>query len=73
MDSAPIQQSIQEKSGTISQFWITWLDRLVKTIRRNEMQSLPVYANNAAAVAGGLSVGSPYRTGADPDHVCVVH
>jgi hypothetical protein len=34
---------------------------------------LPVYANNAAAVAGGLAVGAFYRTGADPDPVCVVH
>jgi hypothetical protein len=35
--------------------------------------ALPVYANNAAAVAGGLAVGDFYRTGADPDPVCVVH
>lgn len=35
--------------------------------------NLPVYANNAAAIAGGLTVGSFYRTGADPDPVCVVH
>jgi hypothetical protein len=34
---------------------------------------LPVYANNAAAVAGGLLVGQLYRTGADPDQVCIVH
>ena len=34
---------------------------------------LPVYANNAAAIAGGLAVGSLYRTGADPDPVCIVH
>jgi len=34
---------------------------------------LPVYANNAAAVAGGLTVGAFYRTGGDPDLVCVVH
>jgi hypothetical protein len=34
---------------------------------------LPVYANNAAALAGGLAVGAFYRTGADPDPVCVVH
>jgi hypothetical protein len=33
----------------------------------------PVYANNAAAVAGGLSAGAHYCTGADPDPVCVVH
>lgn len=34
---------------------------------------LPVFANNAAALAGGLTVGAFYRTGADPDPVCVVH
>lgn len=34
---------------------------------------LPVFANNAAAVAGGLIAGQFYRSGADPDVVCVVH
>ena len=34
---------------------------------------LPAYANNAAAVTGGLAVGDFYRTGGDPDLVCVVH
>lgn len=34
---------------------------------------LPVYANNAAAIVGGLTAGAFYRTGADPDPVCVVH
>lgn len=34
---------------------------------------LPVYANNAAAVAGGLLAGDLYRTNADPDFVAVVH
>lgn len=34
---------------------------------------LPVYANNAAAVTGGLTAGSFYRTNGDPDLVCVVH
>jgi hypothetical protein len=34
---------------------------------------LPTYANNAAAVAGGLTAGAFYRNNADPDHVCVVH
>ncbi len=33
----------------------------------------PIYANNAAAVAGGLVAGQTYRTGADPDVLCVVH
>lgn len=34
---------------------------------------IPVYANNAAATAGGLVAGMFYRTGDDPDVVCVVH
>lgn len=34
---------------------------------------LPVYANNAAAIAGGLVAGEFYRTNGDPDTVCVVH
>ena len=37
------------------------------------LKTLSVYANNAAAVAGGLAVGQLYRTGADPDVVCIVH
>ncbi len=35
--------------------------------------SLSSYANNAAALAGGLVAGNLYRTGSDPDTVCVVH
>ena len=34
---------------------------------------LAAYANNAAAVAAGLTAGAFYRTGGDPDIVCVVH
>lgn len=32
-----------------------------------------IFANNAAAIAGGLSAGGTYRTGNDPDVLCVVH
>lgn len=35
--------------------------------------TLQVFANNAAAISGGLSAGDLYRTGANPDPVCVVH
>jgi hypothetical protein len=35
--------------------------------------NVPTYANNAAALAGGLAIGAPYVTGADPDPVCRVH
>lgn len=38
-----------------------------------QVANLPVYANNAAAIAGSLTAGAFYRTGADPDVVCVVH
>jgi hypothetical protein len=34
---------------------------------------LTTYATNAAAIAGGLRAGDLYKTGADPDVVCVVH
>ena len=37
------------------------------------MPALPVYANNAAALAGGLNPGSTYRTNGNPDTICVVH
>jgi hypothetical protein len=37
------------------------------------LSPLPVYANNAAAIGGGLVAGMLYRTGGDPDPVCVVH
>ena len=39
----------------------------------SRFENLSIYANNAAAITGGLSVGAFYRTGADPDVVCVVH
>lgn len=35
--------------------------------------AVPVFANNAAALAGGLTAGCHYRTGADPDQLCIVH
>ena len=38
-----------------------------------QVVGLPVYANNALAVAGGLTAGAFYRTGGDPDLVAVVH
>lgn len=38
-----------------------------------QVVGIPVHANNAAAVAAGLTAGAFYRTGADPDPVCVVH
>lgn len=39
----------------------------------NAQLTLSVFANNAAAIAGGLQVGQLYRNNADPDIVCIVH
>lgn len=35
--------------------------------------TLPAHANNAAATGAGMVAGQFYRTGGDPDLVCVVH
>ena len=34
---------------------------------------VPAYADNAAAIAGGLEAGNIYRTNGDPDILCIVH
>jgi len=58
---------INEKDHT-SQVWERWFIDIKKTL-----SGLPIYANNAAAIAGNLKIGDFYRTGADPDPVMVVH
>jgi hypothetical protein len=45
----------------------------VNDIIINCLTSLQVFPNNASAISGGLSSGSIYRTGADPDLLCIVH
>lgn len=40
---------------------------------RLTLATVPIFANNAAAITGGLASGQFYRTGADPDHLCIVH
>lgn len=37
------------------------------------LAAVHIFANNAAAITGGLAAGDLYRTGADPDTVCIVH
>lgn len=46
---------------------------LTKTGLNTPLAAIPVFANNAAAVTGGLVAGDHYRTGADPDQLCIVH
>lgn len=51
--------------------WVAYLTK--KSGGIINMSNVPVYANNAAAVAGGLVAGDLYRTNGDPDPVCIVH
>ena len=39
----------------------------------NISASLSVFSNNMQAINGGLSIGMLYRTGGDPDYICIVH
>jgi hypothetical protein len=48
------------------------LNKLEYLSTKNE-SIFPIYANNAAAVAGGLTKGMKYRTNANPDFVAQVH
>ena len=48
---------------------LDWLTKKVKNLL-GRFNNLPVYTDNAAAIAAGLSIGQLYRTG---DVVKVVH
>ena len=71
MIQVPIREPMFQKPGILSKVWTKFFEGLSRSSAR--VEDIPVYANNAAAVAGGLSVGDFYRTGADPDSICVVH
>jgi hypothetical protein len=60
--------AIEGESKRLHRLWSEWLVRLAMGL-----SNLPVYANNAAALAGGVRDGGFYRTGGDPDVVCVAH
>lgn len=61
--SGSIQVSCRNSSGRIQLLSKVSMDRT----------KVPVYANNAAAIAGGLAQDDLYRTGGDPDLICIVH
>lgn len=52
---------------------ITWVESGTFSSTGLNLPTLSSYANNAAAIAGGLVAGDLYRTGGDPDVVCIVH
>lgn len=50
----------------------TWLLTDINRGASILFDTLPVYDDNAAAIAGGLVAGQPYRRGTDPDAILVV-
>lgn len=64
--------SLKAAGGTGQVNGTTWL-RVAATRINLLLAAIPIYANNAAAITGGLTQGSLYRTGADPDVLCIVH
>jgi hypothetical protein len=52
---------------------ITWIIVSISSPTGLNLPTLSAYANNAAALAGGLVAGDLYRTNGDPDVVCIVH
>jgi hypothetical protein len=52
---------------------IAWIVVSTSSSTGLNLPTLSPYANNAAALAGGLVAGDLYRTNGDPDVVCIVH
>ena len=74
-DAAYVIQTDRSGTGTLRKLTITTVGNVGISVDANGriIVSLPTFANNAAAVTGGLSAGMLYRTGGDPDPVCIVH
>lgn len=75
--SAPqFQAAALDDQGKFVLYWQRFLVSIYSnllTIVPAQPQGLLIFANNAAAIAGGLSPGQFYRVGGDPDLVAVVH
>jgi hypothetical protein len=76
--TVPVIPAAVAPGDTIKSTWANSIAACLSDLWTNlqavaSVAPLPVYANNAAAKAGGLAAGSLYRTGADPDLTAVVH
>ena len=56
----PRRTVVIEKERLINTDWDRWLQSIQAAL--NAAQSAGVFANNAAAVAGGLAIGQVYQT-----------
>jgi hypothetical protein len=63
----------QDVTGGTRQFCENIRSWLSELMMNGIFRDLPIYADNAAAIADGLIPGNFYRTDDDPDFVCVVH
>jgi len=54
-------------------FGFEWSGGANPVLTISSLDGIPVYANNAAALGGGLVAGQIYRTNGDPDTICVTH
>lgn len=59
LDSPPTQDALVDSSGKATSTFLLWLQKLTGV---NSFVGLPVYADNAAALAGKLKTGDAYRT-----------
>jgi hypothetical protein len=61
----------RDDSGNFSAGGITGVTVLAGILRLSALP--PIFANNAAAIAGGLTAGGIYRSGSDPDVLAICH
>lgn len=80
----PVNTGINQGNGIVERTWSRFfyslqegvqglLDQWSGTPPHLTLGNVPQYANNAAAITGGLVAGDIYRTGGNPDTICIVH
>jgi len=61
----------ERREFTLHFRWLPWLARLRAAVNSIDIDNLPEYNDNAAAVAGGLVRGKKYRTATGQIMVCL--
>lgn len=65
--------AVMDDAGTIANDFLRVIRSGTTVTKIGLPGGISTRANNAAALAAGLAVGDLYKTGADPDVVCIVH
>lgn len=61
----PLTDSVREGKNTkvsLRTTWSSWFNKVAIVLQIAPFGELPVYADNTAALAGGLTVGKVYQT-----------